>query len=85
MDPRTLFINQHGRLRSGLRILVFVLLFIAAIMTSDVVLYRINLSAVPTATLFLRLSDARCFWPAHSLLATSAVDFWNHCHGDLLA
>jgi membrane protease YdiL (CAAX protease family) len=55
MDPRTFFINDHGRLRSGLRILVFVLLFIAAIMASDVVLYRVHLSAVPHGDFILEV------------------------------
>lgn len=46
MDPRTLFINQNGRLRSGWRFFVFALIFIAAIMTFDLVLYRVDLSAI---------------------------------------
>jgi uncharacterized protein len=47
MDPRIPFINQHGRLRSGWRLFVFVLLFIAAIMTSDLILSRVDLSSFP--------------------------------------
>jgi uncharacterized protein len=55
MNPRTLLINHHGRLRSGWRVLVFAFVFIAAITAFDVVLYRVDLSALPHGDFILEI------------------------------
>jgi len=45
MSLTTPFINEYGRLRSGWRFILFGLVFIAAIATSDLLLYRVRFNA----------------------------------------
>ena len=47
MNLTTPFINENGRLRSGWRFLIFVLLFIAFIMGSDALLFFVRFSTLP--------------------------------------
>ena len=43
MNIRTPFINDHGRLRSGWRLIIFTAIFVAMIIASDLLLFRLNL------------------------------------------
>lgn len=72
MGPRKLFLNDNGRLRSGWRIILFVLVFLAIYQIMSAVLWVAYLVATP---LFTRVPYARYFQDLvfRSLLLCSAL------------
>jgi membrane protease YdiL (CAAX protease family) len=68
MNLRTSFINDAGRLRSGWRIVIFILVFLSAIKTSDLLLLRINWASIPHGYQLLDLL-ARIFLLASACIA----------------
>jgi len=68
MTLRTPFINDVGRLRSGWRIVIFIVVFLSAIKISDLMVLRINWGGIPHGHQLLDLF-ARIFLLLSSLVA----------------
>jgi len=66
MNLRTPFLNQYSRLRSGWRVMVFIAVFLAAIIACDLLLFRVNLSSIPHGDFILEVVR-------RALLLTSAL------------